>query len=148
VAEVLGYARARDAIAQHCKHPEVLKSGESPLLTSSPYGITIIPERDVYRLVMRSKLPAAERVRGSKLVSSLSVACKSFGSNPFYCGMLRDVTPPSLPPRRRASLENGRSTRKWGADSGNVSPLFVPLIGASLMLTFPPALLFILLFTF
>ena len=30
-------------------------------LTSSPRGINIIPESDVYRLVMRSKLPAAEQ---------------------------------------------------------------------------------------
>lgn len=57
VAELLGYQRARDAIAQHCrgavKHRLPTTSGEQ--------DVTIIPERDVYRLVMRSKLPSAER---------------------------------------------------------------------------------------
>lgn len=56
VAELLGYAKTRNAIATHCKG--ALKQG-----LPSESGIqetTIIPERDVYRLIMRSKLPAAE----------------------------------------------------------------------------------------
>jgi anti-repressor protein len=57
VAEVLGYQRARDAISQHCKgavkHRLLTEGGEQ--------DVTLIPERDVYRLVMRSRLPAAER---------------------------------------------------------------------------------------
>lgn len=61
VAEVLGYEEPHKAIAKHCKSPELLKGDEASLLTTSPRGINIIPERDVYRLVMRSKLPAAER---------------------------------------------------------------------------------------
>ena len=57
VATALGYARARDAIATHCKGGVVL-----PLPSSG--GIqdtTFIPEADLYRLIMRSRLPAAER---------------------------------------------------------------------------------------
>jgi len=61
VAEVLGYKDTKDAIRQHCKSAILLKGGDSPLLTKSPYGIFVIPERDLYRLIMRSKLPAAER---------------------------------------------------------------------------------------
>lgn len=57
VAETLGYVRARDAISQHCKgavkHRLLTSGGEQEL--------TIIPERDVYRLVMRSKLEGAEK---------------------------------------------------------------------------------------
>ena len=57
IASVLGYSRERDAIDQHCKgavkHRLPSNSGEQEYL--------IIPERDVYRLIMRSKLPAAER---------------------------------------------------------------------------------------
>lgn len=57
VAETLGYVRARDAISQHCKgavkHRLLTSGGEQEL--------TIIPERDVYRLVMRSKLEGAEQ---------------------------------------------------------------------------------------
>jgi len=56
VAQVLGYANARDAVYKHCK-------GGSETRLPSRGGaqyLTIIPERDVYRLIMRSKLPAAE----------------------------------------------------------------------------------------
>jgi prophage antirepressor-like protein len=61
VAEILGYSRPRDAVKSHCKCTKLLKGVDSPLLTDSNYGITIIPESDVYRLIMRSKLPSAER---------------------------------------------------------------------------------------
>lgn len=53
IATLLGYAKPRNAIAQHCK----------AATTAPKQGggfISIIPERDVYRLVMRSKLPEAE----------------------------------------------------------------------------------------
>lgn len=59
VAECLGFTHPQSAIIDHCNHAKVLKGGETPLLTSSPRGINIIPESDVYRLVMRSNLPAA-----------------------------------------------------------------------------------------
>lgn len=56
VAEVLGYAKPRNAIATHCKG--ALKQG---IPTSGGIQeMTIIPENDVYRLVFRSKLPSAE----------------------------------------------------------------------------------------
>lgn len=61
VAEVLGYASPKDAISAHCKCAKMLKSGESPLLDIPSRGLTIIPERDIYRLVMKSKLPSAEK---------------------------------------------------------------------------------------
>jgi len=56
VAEVLGYKRQKDAIAAHCrgavKHRLPSKSGMQEY--------KIIPESDVYRLIIRSKLPQAE----------------------------------------------------------------------------------------
>lgn len=57
VAELLGYAQTAKAIRTHCK-------GVSEMDTPSRGGVQtvkIIPERDVYRLIMRSKLPAAAR---------------------------------------------------------------------------------------
>lgn len=57
VAELLGYARPTKAVQDHCKG--VLKWD-----TPTEGGIqemSIIPERDVYRLIMKSKLPAAEQ---------------------------------------------------------------------------------------
>lgn len=53
VAGLLGYAKPENAVAQHCK---------SQITTPKQGGgfAILIPERDVYRLVMRSHLPAAE----------------------------------------------------------------------------------------
>lgn len=57
VAATLGYADTKQAIRMHCKGgvESTLPSPGGPQLTK------IIPERDVYRLIMRSKLPTAER---------------------------------------------------------------------------------------
>lgn len=59
VAKILGYARTADAVRNHCKHGIAVGVCESPTPLDSQ--TVIIPERDIYRLVMRSKLPAAER---------------------------------------------------------------------------------------
>ena len=65
VAEVLGYAKPRNAIATHCKG--ALKQG---IPTSGGIQeMTIIPENDVYRLVFRSKLPSADWVTSDVLPS-------------------------------------------------------------------------------
>jgi prophage antirepressor-like protein len=57
VATVLEYARPRDAIKAHCKGAAIHRLPTS----GGMQDVTIIPERDVYRLIMRSNLPAAER---------------------------------------------------------------------------------------
>ncbi|KXS55200.1 MAG: prophage antirepressor [Marinobacter sp. T13-3] len=56
VAEILEYKNPLKAIRDHCKgvNETVLPSA------GGPQTVKIIPERDVYRLVMRSKLPSAE----------------------------------------------------------------------------------------
>ena len=58
VAEVLGYVNSRKAIADHCKAVDTVTIRDG---SSGNPNMTIIPERDMYRLIMRSKLPAAER---------------------------------------------------------------------------------------
>lgn len=59
IAEILGYHKTQNAIAQHCKYAKLFKGPESRQLTNSPHGITMIPESDLYRLIMGSKLPRA-----------------------------------------------------------------------------------------
>ena len=57
IAKALGYQRTADAITAHCK-------GVCVLPTPSNGGIQrmkFIPEGDVYRLIVHSKLPTAER---------------------------------------------------------------------------------------
>ena len=60
VATVLGYIKPRNAIQVYCKWAKILKGPDLGPLTHSPRGINIIPESDVFRLVMRSRLPQAE----------------------------------------------------------------------------------------
>lgn len=57
VAEALGYAKTRNAISTHCKH--ALKWGVQT--NNGIYEMSVIPEGDMYRLIMKSKLPSAEK---------------------------------------------------------------------------------------
>ena len=57
VATALGYAKPRNAIATHCKG--ALKRGV--LTEGGNQEMTFIPEGDIYRLIIRSKLPSAEK---------------------------------------------------------------------------------------
>ena len=57
VAKALGYLRPADAVIQHCKgsvkHRVLTNGGEQEM--------KIIPEGDLYRLIVRSTLPSAEK---------------------------------------------------------------------------------------
>ena len=57
IAKVLGYSNTRDAISRHCKG--VVKS-DIPT-NSGIQNVSFIPEGDIYRLIVKSKLPSAER---------------------------------------------------------------------------------------
>ena len=59
-AALLGYVNPHKAINDHCRY---LTKREVPHPQSSKKTITrnFIPEGDLYRLIIRSKLPAAER---------------------------------------------------------------------------------------
>ena len=57
VAKALGYERPNDAVNAHCKKVNKFSYGNAPQ-GAMPYNI--VPESDVYRLVMRSNLPGAE----------------------------------------------------------------------------------------
>ena len=56
VAKALGYAKPRNAINTHCKG--ALKRGA--LTEGGVQELTFIPEGDVYRLIVHSRLPGAE----------------------------------------------------------------------------------------
>ena len=58
VAEALGYKRPSDAIAQHCKGTVKHRIVD---ITGFEQPMNVIPEGDVYRLIIRSKLPSAEK---------------------------------------------------------------------------------------
>ena len=57
IAKILGYKNTRDAILKHCKG--VVK--HDILTNGGIQSLNIIPEGDIYRLIIRSKLPGAEK---------------------------------------------------------------------------------------
>lgn len=57
VAIILGYSNISDAIIRHCRG---VAKHDTPT-TSGIQSLSVIPERDLYRLIMRSKLPSAEK---------------------------------------------------------------------------------------
>jgi len=62
VAEVLGYVNPQKAIRDHCKSARPVGGlNRSPLISGLDPQTKIIPESDVYRLIMRSRLPSAEK---------------------------------------------------------------------------------------
>lgn len=62
VARALGYSRPADAVTAHCKGVAILPTPiDNQHGTPVIQNVKFIPEADVYRLVMRSKLPGAEQ---------------------------------------------------------------------------------------
>lgn len=57
IAKALGYAKPNNAISTHCK--ATLKWGIP--ISGKIQDVNFIPEGDVYRLIMKSKLPSAEK---------------------------------------------------------------------------------------
>ena len=57
VAKALGYSNAPDALNRHCR---AIVKRDTPI-SGKIQAISYIPEGDVYRLIIHSKLPAAER---------------------------------------------------------------------------------------
>ena len=57
VAKILGYAKPENAISAHCKG--TLKRGI--LTQGGEQTLNFIPEGDLYRLIVNSKLPSAEK---------------------------------------------------------------------------------------
>ena len=64
VAHVLGDVQIDKAIRDHCRPAQRMARPNQPGQRGGAQFFTIIPERGVYRLVMRSKLPAAAAFEG------------------------------------------------------------------------------------
>lgn len=83
VAEILGYTNPQKAVRDHCK--SVVSVGVNESFTLDPQT-SIIPERDLYRMVMRSKLPSAEKFE-EWIVADVIPSIRKTGS----------YTPPATP---------------------------------------------------
>lgn len=67
VAKALGYTNPRKAVGDHCPHVTKRDVGVQTgikadgTVSTQTVGVSFIPEGDVYRLIVRSKLPSAEK---------------------------------------------------------------------------------------
>ena len=57
VAKALGYSKPNDAVAKHCR----ATTKQSIPISGKMQEVNFIPESDIYRLIIKSKLPSAER---------------------------------------------------------------------------------------
>lgn len=57
IAKALGYSNTNDAVSRHCR---AIVKHDTPI-SGKIQQINFIPEGDVYRLIMKSKLPTAEK---------------------------------------------------------------------------------------
>ncbi len=57
VARALGYASPKDAVLRHCKGATIQRY----LTNGGEQEVKMIPEGDIYRLIIRSSLPSAEK---------------------------------------------------------------------------------------
>lgn len=60
VAKSLGYVKASMAVNDHCRHA-AKHSIPHPQSKTKTIEVLIIPESDLYRLVVKSQLPSAEK---------------------------------------------------------------------------------------
>lgn len=61
IAEVLGYVIPRKAIKTHCKHPRPIGGSETELPHELDPQTLIIKKNDIYRLIVRSEMPIADK---------------------------------------------------------------------------------------
>lgn len=60
IADMLGYSNSRRALKDHCRWV-TFRYVPHPQNPEKEIGMSFIPESDIYRLIVRSKLPAAEK---------------------------------------------------------------------------------------
>ncbi|MBF0877271.1 phage antitermination protein [Gluconobacter cerevisiae] len=111
VTAALGYADTDQAIRNHCKAAENLKPVELTGLgisAKSPRGLKLIPERDLYRLVMNSQKPTAIAFE-EKVVGEILPSIRKTGG---YIAAAKEETPEELALRAvtvlQAALERQR----------------------------------------
>ena len=106
-AKVLGYSNTRDAIIRHCKG--VVKC--DTLTEGGMQAVNFIPEGDLYRLIVHSRLPAAERFEKWVFEEVLPSIRQSGGYAPDMAQMIREEV-------RRAMQEViGETIRSAKADA-------------------------------
>lgn len=106
VAKALGYSNTRDAISRHCKG--VVKS-DIPT-NSGIQTVSFIPEGDIYRLIMKSKLPSAEKFE-SWVVEEVLPSIRKHGAYMTNEVIERTLTDPDYLIQLATALKEERQAR-------------------------------------
>lgn len=111
VAKALGYANPQKATNDHCKKVNKFSQSHDSLGTP-PLMLNIIPETDVYRLIMRSNLPSAEKFQDWVCEEVLPAIRKTgmYGKPMSYADALRAYAD-EVEARERAELERDHAIR-------------------------------------
>lgn len=101
VAAALGYKDTAKAVTTHCKHGRPIGVGDSPTPSRIDPQTVIIPEGDMYRLVIKSNLPSAERFE-AWVMDQLLPSIRKTGQYqaPPHIDDMGDQTPDSLKLRK------------------------------------------------
>lgn len=108
VAKALGYKRPNDAISQHCRYT-VKRSIATKQGNMSE--MTFLPEGDVYRLIMKSKLPNAEKFE-SWVMDDVLPTIRKHGAYMSNEVIERTLTDPDYLIQLATALKEERSARK------------------------------------
>ena len=119
IATALGYSNSRDAILRHCKG--VVK--RDTLTSQGMQTLNFIPEGDIYRLIVRSHLPSAERFESWVFDEVLPQIRKTGGYH----------LPQTYSEALRALAEKAEQNEKLLADNQRMRPkeIFADAVAAS-----------------
>ena len=106
VARALGYSSPKDAVSRHCKgaikHRYLTNGGEQEA--------KFIPEGDIYRLIMKSKLPSAEKFE-SWVMDEVLPTIRKHGAYMTNEVIERTLTDPDYLIRLATALKEERQAR-------------------------------------
>lgn len=129
-ARMLGYVKPHDAIDRHCRY-SVKHGVPHPQSPSKTIEMNFIPESDLYRLIVSSTLPAAERFERWVFDEVLPTIRKTGSYNPF--GQFQSVIPTNMAEALRlaASLEERRAVLEAKVEAAAPKVLFADSVSAS-----------------
>lgn len=107
VAKSLGYAKPNNAVLTHCR--ATLKQGIP--ISGKIQDVNFIPEGDVYRLIMKSKLPSAEKFE-SWVVDEVLPSIRKHGAYMTNEVIERTLTDPDYLIQLATALKEERQARK------------------------------------
>lgn len=129
-ARMLGYVKPHDAIDRHCRY-SVKYGVPHPQSENKTIEMNFIPESDLYRLIISSTLPAAEKFERWVFNEVLPSIRKIGSYNPF--GQFQAIIPSTIVEALRlaANLEEQRAALEAKVEAAAPKVLFADSVSAS-----------------